>query len=143
MDSPTYKVIFKGLDGDQSRSLTLTFKGLQTDHFIKIPPDLLPELKEKSSSNIINFQNIGEVLSFGNEFGLNFNYYIVILLIKKQERELKGFLIGNTKDLGDIIIGIWPFTESFEKTSIETLSAKISKLHLDYEQFEKICVIYS
>ena len=75
MDSPTYKVFFKGLDGDHSRSLTLTFKGLQTDHFIKIPPDLLPELKEKSSSNIINFQNIFFCFNFRNIMFVTYLFY--------------------------------------------------------------------
>ncbi|MFX1443019.1 MAG: hypothetical protein ACFFHV_06355, partial [Promethearchaeota archaeon] len=115
MSVPIYKVIFKGIKEKDETKLHLIFKGFKSDKRINIPSHLILELKEisKSNQNVISYQNISEVIKVGKESSLlTYNYYFVILY-KSKDGKRKGFLIGNEKKSGDILMGTWPFTEEF------------------------------
>lgn len=145
MNTIFYKVIFKALDEKKENSFSLTFKNFITSKPIYIPSRYFSILKELSKENqdIINFQNIQEVIKIGEDgFNYIFNYYIVILFTNIHDRKKKGFLIGNAKKFGDLLIGIWPFNQeepSYTSSNIVELFDDLIKK----TKFDKICIIYS
>jgi hypothetical protein len=54
---------------------------------------------------------------------------------------MEGFLIGNAKKLGDILIGVWPFKNDKNITS-EIIQKEFSKL-AEKNDIDKITLIYS
>ncbi len=141
-----YKVIFKGNIEDEIKDLTLTFKEISFNEPINVSPKYFSMLKKlsKVSQNIINFQNIKEVIRIGeNTPGFLINYYIVILYITKLNENKKGFLIGNVKNKGDIILGIWPFTQRSEILSSEEIDSIFNDLIAKPQNYSKICLIYT
>jgi hypothetical protein len=145
MSSIFYKVIFKASNENENNSFSLTFRNLITSKPIYIPSRYFSALKELSKENkdIINFQNIQEVIKIGEDgFNYIFNYYIVLLFTYIHDRKKQGFLIGNAKNLGDILIGIWPFNQkqlNFTSSNIVELFDDLIKK----SDFEKISIIYS
>jgi len=146
MSELIYKVIFKGSKDSQEELLTLTFKSIIRERPINIPSQYFLTIKKLSDTNpsVINFQNIEEVLKIG-EATLNYvyNYYIVILYAIKLDQKKEGFLIGNVKKLGDILIGIWPFNENISSLASELILKKFDNLISNPKDFENICIIYS
>jgi len=145
MSTIFYKVIFKGLKGDSSESYSLTFKNIVQDKPINISSQFFSSLKilSQKQASVINFQNIREVVKIGDlSSKYDFNYYIVILYTSIKDGKKEGFLVGNLKKLGDILIGIWPFNQESTSISSEPI---LKKLHLltDGNKFKDICVIYS
>ena len=145
MSTIFYKVIFKGIKGDSSESYSLTFKNIIQDKPINISSQFFSSLKmlSQKQTNVINFQNIREVVKIGaSSTNYDFNYYIVVLFTSLADGEKEGFLVGNLKKLGDILIGIWPFNK--ESTSISS-DQILNKLNLLSEgtKFKDISVIYS
>ena len=139
------KVIFKGIKGDENESYSLTFKNIISDKPINIPSQYFSSLKilTQKHQNVINFQNIREVIKSGDvTINYNFNYYIVILYTYLSDGKKEGFLIGNVKNLGDILIGIWPFNQQFTQLTSEMILEKLDVL-ISSENFRNICVIYS
>ncbi|MFX1493290.1 MAG: hypothetical protein ACFFBZ_03325 [Promethearchaeota archaeon] len=140
-----YKVIFKGNVENEIKDLNLTFKEISHNEPIKVSPKYISMLKKLSqaSQNIINFQNIKEVIRIGeNTPGFIINYYIVILYITKLNGNKKAFLIGNVKNKGDIILGIWPFTQTDIITS-EEIDNIFNDLIAKPQNYSKVCLIYS
>ncbi|MFW9950157.1 MAG: hypothetical protein ACFFKA_08535 [Candidatus Thorarchaeota archaeon] len=140
-----YKVIFKPLKEYEDNAFSLTFRNVNEQNPIIIPSYYIITLKElsKENKNIINFQNIQEVIKIGeNGFNYNFNYYIVLLFTYTENNKKQGFLMGNVKKLGDLLIGVWPFNlEQISYNSdliIEILNSLINK-----NEFDKICIISS
>jgi hypothetical protein len=144
MDSIIYKVIFKALQQFENKNLTLNFRNLTFERPITIPSKHLLKLKELSdkSDRIIFFQNIEEVMIVGNKKpNFDYNYYLVFLFIQKSNDKKRGYLIGNVKNIGDIIIGAWPFNQQ-ETDLIPEAILKISNdLLKNPENYTKICVI--
>ncbi|MFW9830076.1 MAG: hypothetical protein ACFFAK_04050 [Promethearchaeota archaeon] len=141
-----YKVIFKGNIENEIKDLTLTFKEVSYSEPINVSPKYLSMLKKLSqtSQNIINFQNIKEVIRIGeNISGFLINYYIILLYITKLNGNKKGFLIGNIKKKGDILLGIWPFTEKSDITAPEEIDVIFNDLIAKPQNYSKICLIYS
>ena len=141
-----YKVIFKGNIENEIKDLTLTFKEISFNEPINVSPKYISMLKKLSqaSQNIINFQNIKEVIRIGeNTPGFLINYYIVLLYITKLNGNKKGFLIGNVKNKGDIILGIWPFTQKSEILSSEEIDSIFNDLITKPQNYSKICLIYT
>jgi len=139
------KVIFKGIKGDENESYSLTFKNIISDKPINIPSQYFSSLKilTQKHQNVINFQNIREVIKSGDvTINYNFNYYIVILYTYLSDGKKEGFLIGNVKNLGDILIGIWPFNQQYTQLTSEMILEKLDVL-ISSENFRNICVIYS
>jgi hypothetical protein len=123
MDYIIYKVIFRAQNELENKNLSLSFKNLEFEKPISIPPIFILELKKLSEKNqhILNFQNIEEVLIIGNPMiDYAYNYYFVILYTVKSEGNMSGYLIGNVKKLGDIVIGVWPFN-----TTLKDLTGEI------------------
>ncbi|MFW9945964.1 MAG: hypothetical protein ACFFDX_03960 [Candidatus Odinarchaeota archaeon] len=140
-----YKVIFKGNVENEIKDLTLTFKEISHNEPINVSPKYISMLKKLSQANqnIINFQNIKEVIRIGeNTPGFIINYYIVILYITKLNGNKKAFLIGNVKNKGDIILGIWPFTQTDNLTS-EEIENIFNNLIAKPQNYSKVCLIYS
>ena len=144
MDSIIYKVIFKAIHQFENKNLTLNFKNLIFDEPITLPHKLIPKLKDLSekSDTIIVFQNIEEVIIVGNvKPQYEYNYYIVILFTLITNEEKQGYLIGNVKNIGDIIIGTWPFNQQETDLTPETILEKSKDLLNNPEKYNKICVI--
>ncbi len=145
MSAIFYKVIFKGTKGDENKSLSLTFKSIISDKPINIPSQYFSSLKilTQKRKNVINFQNIREVIKSGDvTINYNFNYYIVILYTYLSDGKKEGFLIGNVKKLGDVLIGIWPFNQQYTQLTSEMILEKLDVL-ICSENFRNISVIYS
>lgn len=146
MSLTVYKVIFKGNIENDIKGLTLTFKEISYNEPINVTPKYISMLKKLSqaSQNIINFQNIKEVIRIGeNTPGFLINYYIVLLYITKLNGNKKGFLIGNVKNKGDIILGIWPFTQKSDILTSEEIDSIFNDLIAKPQNYRKICLIYS
>ena len=145
MSTIFYKVIFKGIKGDSSESYSLTFKNIIQEKPIHIPSQFFSSLKTLSQkhTSVINFQNIGEVVKIGtSSANYEFNYYIVVLFTSLADGKKEGFLVGNLKKLGDILIGIWPFNQESAPLSSEIILKKLNLL-TEGIKFKDICVIYS
>jgi hypothetical protein len=140
-----YKVIFKGVKGDSSESYSLTFKNIIQEKPINIPSQFFSSLKTLSQKqpSVINFQNIREVVKIGDQNAIyDFKYYIVVLYTSLADGKKEGFLVGNLKKLGDILIGIWPFNQGSVSISSEHFLRQLNLL-TDGHKFKDICVIYS
>jgi hypothetical protein len=143
MSTIFYKVIFKGIKGDSSESYSLTFKNIVQDKPINISSQFFSTLKmlSQKQTNVINFQNIREVVKIGtSSTNYDFNYYIVILYTSITDGKKEGFLVGNQKKLGDILIGIWPFNQENTPISSEHILKKLDLL-TNGNKFKDICVI--
>jgi hypothetical protein len=145
MSTIFYKVIFKGIKEDSSESYSLTFKNIIQEKPIHIPSQFFSSLKllSQKQPNVINFQNIREVVKIGaSDANYDFNYYIVVLFTSLADGEKEGFLVGNLKKLGDILIGIWPFNKESAPISSEHILPKLNLL-TEGSKFKDISVIYS
>lgn len=145
MSTIFYKVIFKGIKGDSSESYSLTFKNIIQEKPIHVPSQFFSTLKllSQKQTNVINFQNIREVVKIGaSRTNYDFNYYIVVLFTSLADGEKEGFLVGNLKKLGDILIGIWPFNKENSSITSESILKKLNLL-TDGIKFKDISVIYS
>ena len=145
MNPVFYKVIFKALKEDEDFTFSLTFRNLVESKPISLPSHYFSTLKEQSKEdkNIINFQNIQEVIKIGNDnFNFVFAYYIVLLFTYVADKKKQGFLVGNAKNYGDILIGVWPFNQEGFKYESEII-LKIFNNLINKNNFEKICIIYS
>lgn len=142
MDSIIYKVIFKAFEQFENKNLTLSFKDLGAKNPITIPAKFILELKNLSEKNdkVVYFQNIEEVIIVGNvKTNYSFNYYLVILFTSNGEKQ--GYLIGNIKKFGDIIIGVWPFNQQLSKMTPETIHKNYNNIIKNPSNFSKICLI--
>ena len=145
MSTIFYKVIFKGIKGDSSESYSLTFKNIVQDKLVNISSQFFSSLKilSQKQASVINFQNIREVVKIGDlSNNYDFNYYIVILYTSLTDGKKEGFLVGNLKKLGDILIGIWPFNQDSASLSSEHFLKKLNLL-TESNKFKNICVIKS
>ncbi|MFX0104940.1 MAG: hypothetical protein ACFE75_05575 [Candidatus Hodarchaeota archaeon] len=144
MDSFIYKVIFRTHEQYEYKNLVLSFKNIDFEEPIIIPSKSILDLKKLSENNshIINFQNIEEVLLIGNPtIEYSYNYYLVILYTIKSDGKKTGYLIGNVKKLGDIIIGIWPFNIDLKDITGEKILKNYNDI-LEYpNKFSSICII--
>ena len=144
MDSIIYKVIFKAIQHFENKNLTLNFKILTFKKPLTIPSKFILELKNLSekSEKIIFFQNIEEVIIVGNiRPNVNYNYYLVILFTLKSGGEKQGYLIGNVKNVGDIIIGVWPFNREVSELTPEIILENYNDIIKNPGNYSKICLI--
>ena len=144
MDSNIYKVIFKGIQDVENDKLTLSFKDIIADIPSKIPSQLIFEIKKLSeiNQNVIYFQNIEQVLIIGNKKPIySFNYYFLILFTHKINGKREGYLIGNVKKLGDIVIGIWPFNEIQIQAGSKQILENCHNIINNPQEYQNICLI--
>jgi len=144
MSSIFYKVIFEGIKEDSSDSYSLTFKDIFSDNQIQIPSQFFTILRVSSQkeSNVIHFQNIKEVIKIGNPSSkIEINYYIAILYTNLNDGKKEGFLVGNVKNMGDMMIGEWPYNEENVSNSEDLYLQKLDLL-TNSSKFDNICVIY-
>ncbi|MBY9007570.1 MAG: hypothetical protein KGD63_12520 [Candidatus Lokiarchaeota archaeon] len=135
-----YKVIFKGSNKIEKEKLSLTFKEVDLDSILRISEEYINKLKKIRDKEIINFQNIETVIRFGpNGSPSNYNYYNVILFSYNENRQ--GMLIGNLKNKGDVLIGIWPFDKELNKEALEYLNQIFNDLIITPNKFQEICII--
>ena len=142
MSLTVYKVIFKGNNETKEKNLTLTFKSVIYEEPIKIPAKFILGLKKLSeiNKNIVFFKNIDEITQFDQDISLiSYNYYYILLFQLKNEKT--GFLIGNTKEMGDILIGIWPFNREQTQISTEKIYEKLDNIINKADEYSKICLI--
>lgn len=139
-----YKVIFKGSEETEGNELALTFKSGDFDKPIKIPPDFFLKLKKLSetSTSTIDFKNIEEVIEIGQSHSSSsYNYHLVLLFTNKSSQVKEGYLIGNVKRLGDILIGVYPFNKNISDLTPELISEKINNLITNPHEYSNICLI--
>ncbi len=144
MDSIIFKVIFKAQERFENKNLTLSFKNLNFEKPLSISAKSILELKKLSETNqhILNFQNIEEVLIIGNPLvDYTYNYYLVILFSLKPDEEKTGYLIGNIKKLGDIIIGVWPFNTHLKDTKGKKILETYNDILENPQNYSSICLI--
>ncbi len=143
MNPVIYKVIFRALEQFENRNLTLSFKNLEFNNPISLP-NRFREFRDTSGSigHVMNFQNIEEVLIIGNpSVEYSYNYYLVILCTSKEDGKKRGFLIGNVKNLGDIIIGVWPFNMHLNNLTRENVLNSFKDIIENPDKFNSICLI--
>ena len=146
MSSVNFKVIFNGRKDIEKENLTLTFKKIDSTKDISISNSIVSELKNLSekSKNIVVFQNIDEVIEIGNVSSRKlYNYFYVLIYIHKLEAKKEGFLIGNLKKKGDVIIGVWPFNKELLESSPEDLIKTINDLIKNPHEYSNISLILS
>ena len=139
-----YKVIFKGNEETEGNELALTFESGDFDKPLKIPTEFFFKLRKlgETHSSIIDFKNIEEVIEIGQvNSGSSYNYYLVILFTNKTSQIKEGYLIGNLKKLGDILIGVYPFNKNISDLSPELFSEKINNLLTNPNGYSNICLI--
>ncbi|MFX1365135.1 MAG: hypothetical protein ACFFCE_17910 [Promethearchaeota archaeon] len=144
MDSFIFKVIFRAQEQLETKNLTLSFKSLNFKKPLSIPEVSLLELKKLAELNqeIINFQNIEEILIIGNPaVDYTYNYFLVLLFSKKKEGKKTGYLIGNIKKFGDIMIGVWPFNTQMKGISEQTLLDTVNDIIKNPGNYDNICLI--
>ncbi|MFX0188796.1 MAG: hypothetical protein ACFE8A_13790 [Candidatus Hodarchaeota archaeon] len=142
MSLTIYKVTFKGNNETKEKNLTLTFKSVFSADPIKIPSGFILELKKLSETNknIVIFKNINDVINFGQEsYLVSFNYYYILLFQLKNE--MTGFLIGNVKRIGDVLLGTWPFNKQQNQLSTEKIVKRFKKIINSPYEYRKICLI--
>jgi hypothetical protein len=144
MSSIFYKVIFEGIKEDSSDSYSLTFKDIFSENQEQISSQFFTTLRVSSQkeSHVVHFQNIKEVIKIGNpSIKIEINYYIAILYTKLNDGKKEGFLVGNIKNMGDMLIGTWPYNEEDVSNSKDHYLQKLDLL-TNSSKFSNICVIY-
>ena len=144
MNSINFKVIFKGSKDVENENLTLTFKKINPTNNVGVPVIVISELKNLSekSQNVVVFQNIEEVIEIGNESSRElYNYYYVLIYTSKSDGKKEGFLIGNVKKKGDVIIGVWPFNKQIEELSPEEILEIFNNLIKKPHEYRNISLI--
>jgi len=144
MDLVIFKVVFRAFEQFEKKNLSLSFKNIDSKKPIEISSELISNLRNLSETNqhIINFQNIEEVILIGNpNVNYIFNYYLVILFTFKSSGEKFGYLIGNVKKLGDLLIGIWPFNMKNTTDSHENIEERLDDIIKNPPNYDKICLI--
>ncbi len=146
MNSINFKIIFKGSKNLENENLTLTFTKLDSANNISVPASFITELKGLSerSENIVVFKNIDEVIEIGSDSSRElYNYYYVLIYKFKSEVKKEGFLVGNMKKKGDVIIGAWPFTKQSDELSPESIHDSITNLVKKPHEYSNISLILS
>jgi hypothetical protein len=144
MNTIIYKVIFRAHEQFENKNLTLSFQNLEFEKPVSIPAKFILELKKITEKNkhVINFQNIEEVLIIGNPIvDYSYNYYLVILYTFKLDGKKIGYLIGNVKNLGDIIIGFWPFNVHLKDITGDKIIDTCNDIIENPDKFSSICLI--
>ena len=143
MSSIFYKVIFEGTKEDSSDTYSLTFSDIFSDNQIQISSQFFSTLRDLSQneSNIVLFQNVKEVIIIGDpSFKIEINYYIAILYTSLNDGTKEGFLVGNVKNMGNVLLGEWPYNEESVSQSKEYYLQKLDLL-TDSSKYKNICVI--
>jgi len=146
IDKKVFKVLFNKNRNKEEEVLSLTFNILPISNHIKIPISIITKLKKLSEQyqNVTSIQNIQNVVNLDNQISHDsYNYYIVILFKIKKNLKKEGLLIGNVKNSGDVLIGIWPFNLSIENQSSEKLMEKLKNLINNPRKYDEICIIFS
>jgi hypothetical protein len=144
MNSIIYKVVFNAYEQFENKNLTLSFRNLNFNTPIAISSKNINKLKnisEKSKKFII-FQNIEDVFIIGNPSNdYSYNYFLVVLYTLKNNGLRGGFLIGNVKTLGDLIIGIWPFNIKIKDVALKKVLDDFNSLIENPDIYSNICLI--
>ncbi|MFX1239295.1 MAG: hypothetical protein ACFFAS_18195 [Promethearchaeota archaeon] len=143
MSASIYKVVFSGKKESELEKITLTFRNFQTNTKYIIPPSFITELKQKSEEvkNVLYLRNIEEVIKLGNNIDIQtFESYYVVLFSKKEGKKI-GFLLGNVKKIGTIIIGLWPFNTEKDDYSRKKIDEILNQLTSNSKNYDTICLI--
>ena len=146
MSLVNFKVIFNGSKDIEDENLTLTFKKIDSTKNLYISNAIISELKNLSekNKNVVVFQNIDEVIEIGNVSSRKlYNYFYVLIYTHKSVALKEGFLIGNLKKKGDIIIGVWPFNKDITGFTPENFLKSINNLIKNPHEYSNISLILS
>jgi hypothetical protein len=144
MDLVIFKVVFKAFEQYESKNLTLSFKNIILDKPILVSSESIHNLEilSETNQNIIFFRNIEEVITIGDlDSNYVFNYYLVILYTIKSNGKKVGYLIGNIKQLGDIVIGVWPFTTKGNNLSRDSILGSLEEIIKNISNYSKVCIV--
>ena len=70
-----------------------------------------------------------------------YNYYLVLLFSTKLDEKKTGYLIGNIKKLGDIIIGVWPFNTQINDITGQKILETYNDIIKNPGNYSSICLI--
>ena len=146
MNSINFKVIFNGSKEVKNEDLSLTFKKISSTNTIGVSSSIISDLKDLSekSKDVVVFQNIEEVIEIGNASSRDlYNYYYVLIYTCKSDAKKEGFLIGNVKKKGDVIIGVWPFNKPIVESSSGEFLESFNNLIKNPHEYSNICLILS
>ncbi len=144
MDLVTFKVIFRAFEQFEKKNLSLSFLNIISEKRIEIPNNLILKLKHLSEKKktIIDFQNIEEVILLGNpKSNYIFNFYLVILYTLKLKGKQQGYLIGNVKKWGYLLIGVWPFNIELITITEDDILKNLKDIVNNLTKYSKICLI--
>ncbi len=144
MDLVTFKVIFRAFEQFEKKNLSLSFLNIISEKRIEIPNNLILKLKHLSEKKktIIDFQNIEEVILLGNpKSNYIFNFYLVILYTLKLKGKQQGYLIGNVKKWGYLLIGVWPFNIELSTITEDDILKNLKDIVNNLTKYSKICLI--
>jgi len=118
-----FKVFFNDSNSKSAEGLSLTFIGLDNDNLI-LPdfPDFLisfNELVKKKKCQSVS--NIKEILTYGKADKSKYGQFFILLYsyLTPDNITLKaGLLIGNQKEKGFSLVGLWPFNSPQNNNSV-------------------------
>jgi hypothetical protein len=142
-----FKVFFTGSSNTQMEGLTLTFYGLENDT-LNLPqfPGFLSKYKELAKKKqFYAIDNIKEVIALGKADKSKILQFVVLLYSIKDSNDKfqrAGLLIGNHKEKGYTIIGLWPFNSvKSASISIENFKTLLQMILTQHEKFEDLLLI--
>lgn len=141
IDMNSFRVIFKGKN-ELDSSLSLTFKGINNSPDIKVPSKVIIDLKKLATSQekIGAIQNIEQVLQ-KSDFGTAVKFYYIIIFAKKDNPSKRGYLIGNIKEKGDVLLGVWPFNAKTGELDQSKFNEEIYSLIQEPHLYENILIV--
>jgi len=142
MNKSYYKVSFFDNRNLDSEPISLVFRKVEkspSDSFISNLIDTIRNY-DTDKTEFIVIKNIKNVLELSDSFSLSkFSDFTVVLFEIDETDKKKGFLIGNSKEIGQAIIGYWPFYSN-ENLSVEELENICNTIITDLSTFDRILI---
>ncbi|TFF87182.1 MAG: hypothetical protein EU550_03760 [Promethearchaeota archaeon] len=140
MNKSYYKVSFFDNRNLDSEPISLVFRKVEKSPSDSFVTNLIDTIRNYDTEKFefITIKNIKNVLELSDSFSLSkFSDFTVVLFENGETDKKKGFLIGNKKEIGLVIIGYWPFY-SKENLSAEELKNICNSIISDLSAFDRI-----
>jgi len=118
-----FKIFFNDSAAKSADGLSLTFIGLDNEKLVlpDFPEFLISfnDLVKKKKSQLIS--NIKEIITYGKADKSKYSQFLILLYSfnTPDNKTLKaGLLIGNQKEIGFTLVGLWPFNSPQNNDSV-------------------------